>query len=95
MISQILGHHSRDVFKRYLPLDVSSQRICAIGFEEISCQGIGGVPMKYTFNSTFATNIEAYKTQIRCSLEMKKIRMLGDYIPLISFATKTIHLKKT
>lgn len=35
MISQILGHHSRDVLKRYLPLDVSSQRICAIGFEEI------------------------------------------------------------
>lgn len=35
MISQILGHHSRDVLKRYLPLDVSSQRICTIGFEEI------------------------------------------------------------
>lgn len=35
MISRILGHHSREVLKRYLPLDVSSQRICATGFEEI------------------------------------------------------------
>ena len=35
MISQILGHQSRNVLKYYLPMDVSSLRICAIGFEEI------------------------------------------------------------
>ncbi len=35
MISQVLGHYSSDALKRYLPLDVSSLRICAIGFEKI------------------------------------------------------------
>lgn len=35
MISQVLGHHSKDVLKRYLPLDTASLSICAVGFEDI------------------------------------------------------------
>lgn len=35
MISQILGHHSRDVLKAYLPLAPSKMNVCALGFEGI------------------------------------------------------------
>ncbi len=35
MISQVLGHHSKKVLKRYLPLDTSSLYICALGLETI------------------------------------------------------------
>ena len=35
MISQILGHHSRDVLKAYLPLAPSKMKVCALDFEGI------------------------------------------------------------
>ena len=35
MISQVLGHHSKEVLKRYLPLDTSSLYICALELENI------------------------------------------------------------
>ncbi len=38
LISQILGHQSKDVLKRYLPLTPSKLRICALGFEDIQVQ---------------------------------------------------------
>ncbi len=38
MISQILGHKSKDVLKRYLPLNTSKLNICAIGFDVIQVQ---------------------------------------------------------
>lgn len=38
MISQILGHHSKDVLKRYLPLSPSKLSICALGFDGIQVQ---------------------------------------------------------
>jgi integrase len=38
LISQILGHRSRDVLKRYLPLTTHSLSICALGFEDIQVQ---------------------------------------------------------
>jgi integrase len=38
MISQILGHRSRDVLKRYLPLAPSKLRMCALGFEDVPVQ---------------------------------------------------------
>lgn len=38
LISQILGHQSRDVLKRYLPLTTSKLRICALDFEGIQVQ---------------------------------------------------------
>lgn len=38
LISQILGHQSKDVLKRYLPLKPSKLRICALDFEDIPVQ---------------------------------------------------------
>lgn len=38
MISQILGHHSKNVLKRYLPLNPSKLSICALGFDGIQVQ---------------------------------------------------------
>lgn len=38
MISQILGHQSKDVLKRYLPLSPSKLNICALGFDGIPVQ---------------------------------------------------------
>lgn len=38
MISQILGHQSKDVLKRYLPLSPSKLSICALGFDRIPVQ---------------------------------------------------------
>lgn len=38
MISQILGHHSKDVLKRYLPLSPSKLSICALGFDGMQVQ---------------------------------------------------------
>ena len=38
LISQILGHQSKDVLKRYLPLTPSKLRICALSFEGIQVQ---------------------------------------------------------
>lgn len=38
MISQILGHQSKDVLKRYLPLSPSKLSICALGFDGIQVQ---------------------------------------------------------
>lgn len=35
MISQILGHHSRDVLKAYLPLAPSKMNVCALDFKGI------------------------------------------------------------
>lgn len=35
MISQILGHHSRDVLKVYLPLVPSKMKVCALDFKGI------------------------------------------------------------
>lgn len=35
MISQVLGHHSKEVLTRYLPFDTPSLRICAMGFNNI------------------------------------------------------------
>lgn len=38
LISQILGHQSKDVLKRYLPLTPSKLSICSLGFEGIQVQ---------------------------------------------------------
>ncbi|MDR3600882.1 MAG: tyrosine-type recombinase/integrase [Desulfosporosinus sp.] len=38
LISQVLGHQSKDVLKRYLPLDTSKLEICALNFD--------GIPVK-------------------------------------------------
>ncbi|WP_157382114.1 tyrosine-type recombinase/integrase [Schinkia azotoformans] len=38
MISQILGHQSKDVLKRYLPLSPSKLSICALGFDGIQVE---------------------------------------------------------
>lgn len=38
MISQILGHRSKDVLKRYLPLSPSKLSICALGFDGVQVQ---------------------------------------------------------
>lgn len=38
LISQILGHQSQDVLKRYLPLSVSKLSMCALGFDGIEVQ---------------------------------------------------------
>lgn len=38
MISQILGHHSRDVLQRYLPIKPTALEICAIDFSDIIVQ---------------------------------------------------------
>jgi integrase len=38
MISQILGHHSKDVLQRYLPLSPSKLGICTLGFNGIQVQ---------------------------------------------------------
>ncbi len=38
LISQILGHQSKDVLKRYLPLTPSKLSICALSFENIPVQ---------------------------------------------------------
>lgn len=38
LISQILGHQSRDVLKQYLPLSASKLSICALDFEGIEVQ---------------------------------------------------------
>jgi integrase len=38
MISQILGHQSKDVLKRYLPLSPTKLSICALGFDGIQVQ---------------------------------------------------------
>lgn len=35
-ISQILGHHSKDVLQRYLPLSTDKLTICALGLDDIS-----------------------------------------------------------
>ncbi|MDY0219449.1 MAG: tyrosine-type recombinase/integrase [Candidatus Cloacimonas acidaminovorans] len=38
LISQILGHQSQDVLKRYLPLSVSKLSMCALDFDAIEVQ---------------------------------------------------------
>jgi len=38
LISQILGHQSQDVLKRYLPLSASKLSMCALDFENIEVQ---------------------------------------------------------
>lgn len=38
LISQILGHQSKDVLKRYLPLSTSKLSMCALDFESIEVQ---------------------------------------------------------
>lgn len=38
VISQILGHQSKDVLKRYLPLSPSKLSICALGFDGIQVE---------------------------------------------------------
>lgn len=35
MISQILGHHSHDVLKKYLPIEVTALKICALDLTQI------------------------------------------------------------
>lgn len=35
MISQVLGHHSKEVLKRYLPLETATLRICALDMEAV------------------------------------------------------------
>jgi integrase len=36
MISQVLGHHSKDVLKRYLPLETSTLAICALDLDKFN-----------------------------------------------------------
>ena len=35
MISQILGHHSRDVLKNYLPIEVTALKVCSLDLAQI------------------------------------------------------------